>query len=276
LNIPTKIQTITSSSNPLVKTIKRLAQSSSSYKEAGQIWLEGEHLCDAYLLAQARESALAQPTLQTAVLAQSASPYWLERLEGLLTQGMLDKACEMVILPDVLLAQISSLPSAGALGFVLKASEQTNAIQKSAHTVILDRVQDAGNVGSILRSAAALGVTQILALQGTAALWSPKVLRAGMGAHFALSLVENLSVEDIQLDVPILATHVHAAELLHVMQRERRLPNPCAWVMGHEGQGVCEAVLDKASSRVKIQQVSEESLNVAAAAAVCLYASSVV
>jgi TrmH family RNA methyltransferase len=267
LNIQTKIQMITSSSNPLVKKIKRLAQSSSGYKESGQIWLEGEHLCDAYLLAQARGAAVSLPALQTAVLSQSASPYWLERL---------DKACEVIVLPDALLAQISSLPSAGGLGFVLKASAQTKAIQKSAHTVILDRVQDAGNVGSILRSAAAFGVTQLLALQGTAALWSPKVLRAGMGAHFALRLVENLSVGDIQLDVPILATHVHAGELLHLMQREGRLPNPCAWVMGHEGQGICEALLDKASSKVKIWQMSEESLNVAAAAAVCLYASSVV
>jgi TrmH family RNA methyltransferase len=58
-------------------------------------------------------------------------------------------------------------------------------LEPDAATVVLDRVQDAGNVGSILRSAAAFGFRQVLALKGTAALWSPKVLRAGMGAHLA-------------------------------------------------------------------------------------------
>ena len=263
-----KIETITSSSNPTVKALKRLVQSGSSYKDAGQVWLEGEHLCDAYLLARPNMA------LQTAVLSQSTSPYWLARLEALLLQGLLDKASEAIVLPDSLLAQISTLPSSGGLGFILALPKQASSIQRTVHTVILDRVQDAGNVGSILRSSAAFGVTQILALEGTAALWSPKVLRAAMGAHFALHLVEGLTTNDIVLDVPMLATHVHAGELLHVMQRERRLSYPCAWIMGHEGQGVCEALLDMASTRVKIQQMSEESLNVAAAAAVCLYASS--
>ncbi len=256
------IQTITSGSNPTVKAIKRLAQSASSYKDTGQIWLEGEHLCDSYLRSSSNL------TLQTAVLSQSISSPWLSRLQAF--------ACETILMPDALFAQLSGLPSSGGLGFVLRAPEQMNTIQKSADTVILDRVQDAGNVGSILRSAAAFGVTQVLALQGTALLWSPKVLRAGMGAHFALHLVENLTVNEIELDVPILATHVHAGELLHVLQAEKRLPNPSAWIMGHEGQGVSQALLDKASIKVKIQQLSEESLNVASAAAVCLYASSIV
>jgi TrmH family RNA methyltransferase len=67
------------------------------------------------------------------------------------------------------------------------------ALEPLAPSVVLDRVQDAGNVGSILRSAAAFGFRQVLALKGTAALWSPKVLRAGMGAHFGLRLVEGWS-----------------------------------------------------------------------------------
>jgi TrmH family RNA methyltransferase len=65
------------------------------------------------------------------------------------------------------------------------------AIRADVPSVVLDRVQDAGNVGSILRSAAAFGFRQVLALEGTASLWSPKVLRAAMGAHFALALLEN-------------------------------------------------------------------------------------
>lgn len=75
------------------------------------------------------------------------------------------------------------------MGYILPWQADT-AILPEAPTVVLDRVQDAGNVGSILRSASAFGFKQIIAMKGTAALWSQKVLRAGMGAHFALHLVE--------------------------------------------------------------------------------------
>lgn len=68
---------------------------------------------------------------------------------------------------------------------------QTLRCKTGVATVILDRVQDAGNVGSILRSAGAFGFRQVVAI-GTAALWSPKVLRAGMGAHFGLHLLEGV------------------------------------------------------------------------------------
>ncbi|MEY4294982.1 MAG: hypothetical protein RLY82_670 [Pseudomonadota bacterium] len=268
-----KTQTITSTANAHIKAIRQLAHKSAGYKSAGQIWLEGEHLCDAYLLALAKPKISAIPTLQTIILGESAKPIWMARLEAPLSQGLLNMASEAIVVPDALFESISGLPSSGGLGFVLIQPQLENFIQKTAHTVILDGVQDAGNVGSILRSAAAFGVSQVLALNGTAALWSPKVLRAAMGAHFALHLVENLNADDIQLDVPILATHVHAGEFLHALQATKKIPNPCAWVMGSEGQGVSEALLDKASQRVKIEQLSEESLNVAAAAAVCLYAS---
>jgi RNA methyltransferase, TrmH family len=266
-----KVQAITSAANPLVKTMKRLAQNASSYKDAGQVWLEGEHLCDAYLQASASST-----TLQKVVVSESAQSNWLARVAAFMLQGTASVACEAIVLPDALFAQISGLPSSGGLGFVLALPEQIAQMQPTAHTVILDRVQDAGNVGSILRSAAAFGVTQVLALEGTAALWSPKVLRAAMGAHFALHIVEGLQADDITLDIPMLATHVHAGAMLHELQAAKQIPNPCAWVMGHEGQGVCQALLDKASQRVRIWQAGQESLNVAAAAAVCLYASAAV
>jgi RNA methyltransferase, TrmH family len=136
---------------------------------------------------------------------------------------------------------------------------------------VLDRLQDAGNVGAILRSASAFGFTQVVALKGTAALWSSKVLRAGMGAHFALRLVEGVEADALgALRVPLLATGSHAGRALH----EVDLPWPCAWVMGHEGQGVATALEQRCAMALRIPQPGgEESLNVAAAAAVCLYES---
>jgi len=132
-------------------------------------------------------------------------------------------------------------------------------------------VQDAGNVGSILRSAAAFGVAQVLALKGTAALWSPKVLRAGMGAHFGLRLVEGASREALDaLGVPLLATSPQADEEIH----RAPLAWPCAWLLGHEGQGVDPALARRCTRMLRIPQPGgQESLNVAAAAAVCLYES---
>jgi TrmH family RNA methyltransferase len=111
----------------------------------------------------------------------------------------------------------------------------------------------------------------VLALTGTAALWSPKVLRAGMGAHFALRLVEGLAPADLDvLGTPLLATSPHAGVALP----EAELPAPCAWVFGHEGQGVTPEVARRCVLTLRIPQPGgEESLGVAAAAAICLYES---
>jgi ribonuclease HII len=92
-------------------------------------------------------------------------------------------APRVAIVPDALFAELSALESPADIGFVMPLPAAP-VPDTALASVVLDRVQDAGNVGSILRSAAALGVAQVLAVKGTAALWSPKVLRAGMGAHF--------------------------------------------------------------------------------------------
>jgi TrmH family RNA methyltransferase len=173
------------------------------------------------------------------------------------------------------MAEISSLESPGRMGFVLELPGAIGLVDANAASVILDRVQDAGNVGSILRSAAAFGFSQILAIRGTAALWSPKVLRAGMGAHFGLRLVEGLSIDGLAgLALPIVVTSSHDGEFLHELIARHELPMPCAWAMGHEGQGVDPRLMSMAVLKVRIDQPGgEESLNVGAAAAICLHAS---
>ena len=245
---------VTSRDNPLLKRLRLLAQDSTAYRKQGQVWLEGDHLCRA-LLARGHRPA-------TAVFTES---FWPQA-----PHDLRDAADHIVTVPDALMAGISGLESPAGVGFVwdLPAAAGLRAGQAA---VVLDRLQDAGNVGSILRSAAAMGFAQVLALKGTAALWSPKVLRAGMGAHFGLHLVEGLSVDDLgALTVPLLVTSSHEGDFLH----QARLPWPCAWVLGHEGQGVNAALQAMASQSVRIAQPGgEESLNVAAAAAICLHAS---
>jgi RNA methyltransferase, TrmH family len=185
-------------------------------------------------------------------------------------------AIKNIVISDKLWSEISGLESPAKMGFVVDLPSALQIIPNVA-TVILDRVQDAGNVGSILRSAAAFGFKQVIALTGTAALWSPKVLRAGMGAHLGLQLVESAILDDLSvLTVPLVVTSSHQGDFLQNLMQNKALPQPCAWVMGHEGQGVRAELLQQARVSVRIGQPGgEESLNVAAAAAICLHASSV-
>jgi TrmH family RNA methyltransferase len=175
---------------------------------------------------------------------------------------------------DALFQSISALESPARMGFVLPLPPAP-ALDPGAATVVLDRLQDTGNVGAILRCASAFGFRQVLALKGSAALWSPKVLRAGMGAHFGLHLVEGLSPDALDaLDIPWVATSSHQGPFLHTLLAQAKLPMPCAWLMGHEGQGVSPELAQRAELAVRIAQPGgEESLNVAAAAAICLHAS---
>jgi RNA methyltransferase, TrmH family len=247
---------ITSRDNPLLKELRKLSADSTAYRKLGRFWVEGDHLCLAALAQGVRP--------ELAVFTESA---W-RSASSELTQA----AVKNVVVTDALFADISGLESPAPMGFVL-ALPAPAAVQPLAATVILDRVQDAGNVGSILRSATAFGFRQVLALKGTAALWSPKVLRAGMGAHFGLQLIESLDLSALDaLQVPLLVTSSHQGELIHKMV----MPHPCAWAMGHEGQGVCDELMARAQQHVRIGQPGgQESLNVAAAAAICLHASSV-
>ena len=245
---------ISSRENPLLKDLRRLAQDGAAHRKLGRIWLEGEHLCRALL---AHDQRPAQAVFSESMWAGGATQW---------------AACAArnIVLPDPLFASLSGLESVAGVGFVLPLPAEPG-IAPCMPSVILDRVQDAGNVGSILRSAAAFGFSQVIALRGSALLWGPKVLRAGMGAHFGLRLVEGVDPDALEgLALPIIVTSSHHGLLLHQV----RLPTPCAWAFGHEGQGVAPALQARASLAVRIAQPGgEESLNVAAAAAVCLHAS---
>ena len=249
-------QRIQSRDNALLVRLRRLVQDGSAYRRTGQVWIEGDHLCEA-LCARGRPA-------QQAVITEEA---WQDRR----LRDLASWADKVTLLPAALFAGVSTLESPAAIGFVLDMSQAT-ALRPDRASLVLDRVQDPGNVGSMLRSAAAFGFGQVLALKGTAALWSPKVLRAGMGAHFGLHLVESLTEADLAtLAVPLVATDPHAGPALHELQ----LPRPCAWVLGHEGQGVSASLAAACALRVRIPQPGgEESLNVAAAAAIVLYESS--
>lgn len=247
------VKAIASRDNPLLVRIRKLGGDPGAYRKLGEIWLEGDHLCAAF----AQRGGIATQAVITEMAWQ------VPRLRDLAAT-----AGTVAVVPPALMDGLSTLESPPPLGFVVPWQGPV-PLAATQPSVVLDRLQDAGNVGTILRSAAAFGFSQVIALKGTAALWSPKVLRAAMGAHFALRLVEGVDAVDA-LQVPLVATSSHATQALD----ETALPWPCAWVLGHEGQGIAAGLQQRCALAVRIPQPGgEESLNVAAAAAVCLYES---
>jgi TrmH family RNA methyltransferase len=249
---------ISSRDNTLLKDLKRLAHGNTEYRKQRRIWAEGDHLVRA-ALGRGVQPALG--VFAASYWPVAAAPY---------TRAALKNA----VISDDLFDAISTLESPARMGFVFDLAPAP-ALQPGVASVILDRVQDAGNVGSILRSASAFGFKQIIALKGTAALWSPKVLRAGMGAHWGLQLIDGAELSQLtKLTLPLLVTSSHRGSYLHQALLNQELPWPCAWALGHEGQGVCAELEARASGHVRIAQPGgEESLNVATAAAICLHAS---
>jgi TrmH family RNA methyltransferase len=136
--------------------------------------------------------------------------------------------------------------------------------------VLLEDIQDPGNLGAILRSAAAAGVQTIYLSKHCADVWSPKVLRAGMGAHFVLSIQENADLPQVAQGLPgmLIAMSLDADQSLFDLQ----LTGPVAFAVGNEGVGLSTELAQMATQRVKIPMPGAvESLNAAAAAAVCLF-----
>jgi TrmH family RNA methyltransferase len=185
------------------------------------------------------------------------------------------KRCEalhvaVTAFPGALFGAISQVEHGVNVAFVVQTPRPQQPEMLAESAVLLDSVQDPGNVGSILRSAGAAGIRQVFCGPGTAFCWSPKVLRAAMGAHFVLEIFENVDLAALarSAKVPVLATSGYAAERLYDMN----LSGPVAWVLGHEGQGVSPGLLELATHRVAVPHAGKvESLNVAACAAVCFF-----
>jgi TrmH family RNA methyltransferase len=253
------MKTITSRDNPFYKELKQLATSSQARRKAGHSLLDGVHLCQGYLDLRGlplhcvvAENALANPEVAAII----------QRCEG--------AHAHVTALPDPLYAAISQVEHGVGLMFLVETPRpvQPEALVQSA--VLLDSVQDPGNVGSILRSAAAAGIGQVYCGEGTAFCWSPKVLRAAMGAHFVLEIFENVDLAALvrASKIAVLATSGYAEQRLYDVD----LRQPVAWLLGHEGQGVAADLLALATHQVVIPHAGQvESLNVAACAAVCFF-----
>lgn len=250
---------ITSRDNPLYKDIKHLATSSQARRKSGRTLLDGVHLCEAYWQHHGAPQlcVVAENSLQHHEVAAVVA-----RCE--------QKHIHCISLPDALYNGISQVEHGLGLMFVVATPTPVLPVELREASVALDNLQDPGNLGSILRSAAAAGIRNVFCSPGTAFAWSPKVMRAGMGAHFLLNIFENADLHALLKNarIPVLATSSHTTQTIYQAQ----LNQPVVWLFGHEGQGVAQELMDLASATVTIpQQAAIESLNVAASAAICFF-----
>lgn len=248
---------ILSPHNTQLKHLAKLAKSAKYRRESRQTVLEGAHLLDALLQTGARPQ-------QVYVAA--------DRLDNGEIQGLLARLAQedVTAVGGGLLAKASALSDGGGL-LALAEIPAAAAPPQSGDCVVLERIQDPGNIGTILRSAAAAGVKNVVLGRDCADVWSPKVLRAAMGAHFLLGLYPDT---DLAQWLPLYREPLRvtaldeSAQSLYALDLRR----PCGWLFGNEGSGVSDEARRAAADSVVIPMAgATESLNVAMAATVCLF-----
>ena len=246
---------IQSAENPRLKSALKLRDSARERQKLGRAVLDGVHLVSAYM---ARHGAPGELFVTRDASERPEIAAVIERAAG-----------EVFVLNERLAAKLSSVDTPTGIVAVIDIPRPAMSVQ-SRPCVFLEAVQDPGNVGSVLRSAAAAGVDEIFLSSGCADAWSPRVLRAGMGAHFALRIHEDV---DIALFAKTYTGRiVAAAGDATVSVFDADLSGVVALLFGNEGAGLSAAARAAAHQTIAVPvSASVESLNVAAAAAVCLF-----
>lgn len=247
---------VSSRDNPAYKRLVRLASTSQARKREGLSVIDGVHGVQTYLekvgmpaILAVSESGQADPEITALLRAHQAVP---------------------LVLADALFKAVSQVDHGPGLLAAIATPRPALPARIDTDCVLVEHLQDPGNLGSLLRSAAAAGVAQVFLSSTTVYAWSPKVLRAGQGAHFAMAIHEGVDLDDIaaRLRVPLFAASSHARLSIY----EAPLAQPVAWLFGNEGAGISAAMLARADHRLRIPMPGgAESLNVAAAAAICLF-----
>ena len=248
---------IRSRENARFKELRRLATSSRERRSEGLALLDGTHLIAAY---RARGGVPEQLILSESGAANAEAA---RLAAGIAAQAVL-------LLADSLFGDIAQVATPTGIVALIRTPQPGPVPERIEQCVMLENIQDAGNLGSILRSTAAADISTVLLSPGCAFPWSPKVLRAGMGAHFSLDIYDNVDLLAAagKLSGRLVCTGSHAEKSVY----EADLRGPLAWAFGNEGAGLSAALIAVAAEQVRIPMAGgTESLNVAAAAAICLF-----
>jgi TrmH family RNA methyltransferase len=248
---------IASRQNTLIKYVRKLAESKRARAQHAQVLAEGVHLLQMLLAAGGQPEII--------VLAERVSHD--REVHTLLTQC---PEARVVAVPDLLFDQLALTDSPSGLLAISAQPALERPMDLGQDTLVLDRVQDPGNVGSLIRTAVAAGIRQMVLSPGCADPWSPRCLRAAQGAQWLSTVLADVDLKDFlkAYSGTIAATLLEGGSLLYTHD----LRQPTAWLFGNEGQGVDPALAAQASQRLTIPMPGGmESLNVNAAAAVCLF-----
>lgn len=242
---------ITSRENPLFQSLRALAERPRQRKESGRTLLDGEHLLEEALAAGMRPERL---IFREDYAGQEDWQMRLGNVPVTLMSPALFKAISPVVSPAGILA-------------VLPVPQPVEAVGTDA--ILIEDVQDPGNLGAIFRTAAAAGVRQAYLSKGCTEAWSPKALRGGQGAQFRLQIHEQAELAEVagRFQGQVLAAALRAPATLYGFD----LSGPTAFLFGNEGAGLSAALLAEASPFSIPMPGGVESLNVAAAAAICLF-----
>ncbi|MDD4930329.1 MAG: RNA methyltransferase [Gallionella sp.] len=248
---------ICSRDNPFFKQLLKLTESARQRGRAGQTLLDGAHLLAAYLDA---DGVPLHVLLNAAALQDNEIAALLARMNTV----------QVTQLDDRLFAELSDLKTPTGILALIELPCATFLASSCNFALLLEDIQDPGNLGSMLRSAAAAGCDTVFLSPACADAWSPRVLRAAMGGHFCLNIIEQADLAGVAKSFPgmLLATSLKAELSLY----ECKLTGKIAFMMGNEGTGISDELLAEATHPVLIPMPGRvESLNVAAATAICLF-----
>jgi len=283
---------ISSAQNEQYRLMVRAASEPRFRRKHGYMWIEGPRLVLDFL---ARADSLGSRWQPVALVVSESLQASEAAHEASQCCAMLGSDPAQLVLSDALYGGLSQLVHGPGLGLLaqlgpeaetagVKRSAQSGSVRLSAGTlpdvVLLDRVSDPGNLGGILRSAAASGCRQAWLLKGSAEAHSPKALRAGMGAQFGMVIREDLEIDQLeqamaeiggQLVLTVAAGNSGAVSLHQASWLGDR--SPLVWAFGQEGSGLSPTLLAWPAARALTIDQSDavESLNVNAAAAVCFF-----
>lgn len=245
---------IVSRDNAIFKHLKKLAENARERRIDGQTLLDGVHLVESYL------QVFGEPELTIIPEGKSSleATHLMQRLGDVNT----------VMLPTLLFAELTPVVSSTGILALIKKPMLAPPSQIN-FALMLEDIQDPGNLGSMLRTALGAGVEAVYLSKGCTDAWSPKALRGGQGAHFSLPIMEAADLVEV---ITQFAGNTYATTLGGASLYAQDLRKPTAFVIGNEGAGLNAATIRTASHQISIpMHHGVESLNAAAAVAICLF-----
>jgi RNA methyltransferase, TrmH family len=245
---------IISRDNPIFKQLKKLADNARERRTEGKTLLDGVHLIEDYLQTFGEPDLVIIPEGKSSLEATN------------LMQTLVD--VNTIMLPTLMFAEITPVTSSTGILALVK-TPNIPPLENIEFALMLEDIQDPGNLGSMLRTALGAGVQAVYLSKGCTDAWSPKALRGGQGAQFHLPIIEGVDlVETLQQFAGKSYATTMAGESLYAQD----LTQATAFIIGNEGAGLSQKIINAASHKISIpMRAGLESLNAGAATAVCLF-----